>query len=72
MKWAKAPGNKLTQKDSVNSGLQFITLVVRGRVFLARDPDRVLDTHIVPKVYGPKLTYPNWLLDNPVRDTVRF
>ena len=40
--YPRVPGNKLTQKDNADSGVQFITLAVpRQSLLLAKDPDRL-------------------------------
>ena len=39
----RVPGNKLTQKDNADSGVQFITPAgPRQSLFLAKDPDQFL------------------------------
>ena len=62
-----ALGSKLTQKDSLDREVQFITWRVPGRVSsLAKDPYR-LGEDLLYKVYVPKPTSPNSLkstLDN--------
>ena len=44
------PGNKLTQKDNADSGVQFITLAgPRQSLLLAKDPDQ----HLWKSFYTP-------------------
>ena len=41
--WPHVLGNKLTQKDNADSGVQFITLAgPRQSLLLAKDPDQFL------------------------------
>ena len=55
-------GNKLTQKDNADSGVQFITLVgPRQSLLLAKDPDQHLLKSFIPHVYVSKPTTPNSL-----------
>ena len=43
------PGNKLTQKDNADSGVQFITPVgPRQSLLLAKDPDQFLRKSYIP------------------------
>ena len=54
------PGNKLTQKDNTDSGVQFITPVgPRQSLLLAKDPDQHLWKSFIPHVYVSKPTNPS-------------
>ena len=56
------PGNRLTQKDNANSGVQFITPAgPRQSLFLAKDPNQHLWKSFIPHVYVSKPTTPNSL-----------
>ena len=56
------PGNKLTQKDNADSGVQFITLAgPRQSLLLTKDPNQFLWKPYIPQVYKPKPTSPNSL-----------
>ena len=58
----RVPGNKLTQKDNADSGVQFITLVgPRQSLLLAKGPDQHLWKSFVPYVYVSEPTTPNSL-----------
>ena len=55
-------GNKLTQKDNADSGVQFITLAgPRQSLLLAKDPDQHLWESFIPHVYVSEATTPNSL-----------
>ena len=52
-------GNKLTQKDNADSGVQFITPVgPRQSLLLAKDPDKHLWKPSIPHVYVSEPTNP--------------
>ena len=54
------PGNKLTQKDNADSGMQFITPAgPRQSLLLAKGPDQHLWKSFIPHVYLSKPTSPN-------------
>ena len=56
------PGNKLTQKDNADSGVQFITPAgPRQSLLLAKDPDQHLWKSFIPHVYVSKPTTLNSL-----------
>ena len=55
-------GNKLTQKDNEDSGVQFITPAgPRQTLVLAKNPDQFLGKPYIPWAYMPKPTSPNSL-----------
>ena len=59
---AHVPGNKLTQKDNADSGVQFITPVgPRQSLLLAKDPNQHLWESFIPHVYVSEPTTPNSL-----------
>ena len=56
------PGNRLTQKDNADSGVQFITPVgPRQSLLLAKDPNQHLWKSFIPHVYVSEPTIPNSL-----------
>ena len=57
-------GNKLTQKENVDSGVQFITQEGPRQIpLLAKDPDQVLWKSYIPYVYMPKPKFPETSLN---------
>ena len=58
------PGNKLTQQENVDSGVQFITPEdPRQILLLAKDPDQFLWKSYIPYVYMPKPKFPETSLN---------
>ena len=58
----RIPGNKLTQKDNADCGLQFIAPAgPRQSLLLAKDPNQHLWKSFIPHVYVSEPTTPNSL-----------
>ena len=58
----RVPGNKLTQKDNTDSGLQFIAPAgPRHSLLLPKDPNQLLWKSFIPHVYMSEPTTPNSL-----------
>ena len=66
MLYPRVLGNKLTQKDNADSGVQFITPAgPRQSLLLAKDPDQHLWKSFIPHVYVSEPTTPN-----PLENTI--
>ena len=64
---ARLPGNKLTQKDNADGGVQFIAPAgPRQSLLLAKDPDQFLWKHYIPYGEGNGTPLQYSCLENPM------